>query len=47
MPPSEDSQLLLRIVERLLRSLTFGLYQQLPAESWGFTAQQAVEKLLK
>ena len=47
MPPSEDAQLLLRIVERHLRSLTFGLDDQFPAEDWGFTAQQAVEKLLK
>ena len=46
MPPSEDAQLLLRIVERHLRSLTFGLDEQFPAEDWGFTAQQAVEKLL-
>ena len=30
-----------------LRSLTFGLDEQFPAEDWGFTAQQAVEKLLK
>ena len=47
MQPSEDAQLLLRIVERHLRSLTFGLDDQFPAEDWGFTAQQAVEKLLK
>ena len=47
MPPSEDAQLLLRIVERHLRSLNFGLDEQFPAEDWGFTAQQAVEKLLK
>ena len=47
MPPSEDAQLLLRIVDRHLRSLTFGLDEQFPAEDWGFTAQQAVEKLLK
>ena len=46
MPPTEDA-LLLRIVERHLRSLTFGLDEQFPAEDWGFTAQQAVEKLLK
>ena len=46
MPPSEDAQLLLRIVERHLRTLTFGLDEQFPAEQWG-TAQQAVEKLLK
>ena len=47
MPPSEDAQLLLRIVERHLRSLNFGLDEQFPAEDWGFTAQQAVKKLLK
>ena len=47
MPPSEDAQLLLLIVERHLRSLNFGLDDQFPAEDWGFTAQQAVEKLLK
>ena len=47
MPPSEDALLLLRIVERHLRSLNFGLNDQFPAEDWGFTAQQAVEKLLK
>ena len=47
MPPSEDAQLLLRIVERHLRSLNFGIDEQFPAEDWGCTAQQAVEKLLK
>ena len=47
MPPSEDAQLLLRIVERHLRTLEFGLDERFPAEDWGFTAQQAVEKLLK
>ena len=47
MPPSEDAQLLLRIVQRHLRALEFGLDERFPAEDWGFTAQQAVEKLLK
>ena len=47
MPPSEDALLLLRIVERHLRSLTFGLDEEFPAEDWGFTAKQALEKLLK
>ena len=47
MHPSEDAQLLLRIVERHLRSLNFSLDEQFPAEDWRFTAQQAVEKLLK
>ena len=46
MPLSEDARLLLRIVERHLRSLNFGVDDQFPAEDWGFTAQQAVEKLL-
>ena len=27
--------------------LTFGIDKQFPAEGWGFTAQQAVKKLLK
>ena len=47
MPPTEDALLLLRIVERHLRSLRFGLDEGFPAEDWGFTAQQALEKLLK
>ena len=47
MPPSEDAQLLLSIVERHLRTLEFGLDERFPAEDWGFTAQQTVEKLLK
>ena len=47
MPPSEDAQLLLRIVQRHLRTLEVGLDERFPAEDWGFTAQQAVEKLLK
>ena len=47
MPPSEDALVLLRIVERHLRSLRFGLEEEFPAEDWGFTAQQALEKLLK
>ena len=32
MPPSEDAQLLLRIVERHIRSLNFGLDEHFPAE---------------
>ena len=32
MPPSKDAQLLLRIVERHLRTLAFGLDEQFPAE---------------
>ena len=47
MPPSEDAQLLLRIVQRHLRALEFGLDERFPVEDWDFTAQQAVEKLLK
>ena len=47
MPPSEDARLLLNSVERHLRTLEFGLDERFPAEDWGFTAQQAVEKLLK
>ena len=47
MHPSEDARLLLNIVERHLRTLEFGLDERFPAEDWGFTAQQAVEKLLK
>ena len=34
IPTSEDAQLLLRIMERHLRTLTFGLYEQFPAEDW-------------
>ena len=47
MSPAEDAGLLLAIVQRHLRSLRFGLDAAYPEEDWGFTAQQAVEKLLK
>jgi len=47
MSPAEDAQLLLAIVRRHLRSLRFGLDPAYPEEDWGFTAQQALEKLLK
>jgi HEPN domain-containing protein len=47
MSPTEDARLLLAIVQRHLRSLGFGLDPAYPEEDWGFTAQQAVEKLLK
>jgi HEPN domain-containing protein len=47
MSPAEDAQLLLTIVRRHLRSLRFGLDPAYPEEDWGFTAQQALEKLLK
>ena len=41
------ARLLLAIVQRHLRSLRFGLDPAYPEEDWGFTAQQAVGKLLK
>ena len=47
MPPAEDAQLLLALVRRHVRSLRMTLNPQFPEEDWGFTAQQAVEKLLK
>jgi HEPN domain-containing protein len=47
MSPAEDARLLLAIVQRHLRSLRFSLDPAYPEEDWGFTAQQAVEKLLK
>ncbi len=47
MSPAEDARLLLAIVHRHLRSLRFGLDPAYPEEDWGFTAQQALEKLLK
>lgn len=47
MSPAEDALLLLAIVHRHLRTLRFGLDDAYPEEDWGFTAQQAVEKLLK
>ena len=47
MSPAEDALLLLAIVRRHLRTLRFGLDGAYPEEDWGFTAQQAVEKLLK
>ena len=47
MSPAEDALLLLAIVRRHLRALRFGLDGAYPEEDWGFTAQQAVEKLLK
>ena len=46
MSPAEDALLLLAIVRRHLRTLRFGLDGAYPEEDWGFTAQQAVEKLL-
>ena len=47
MSPAEDALLLLAIVRRHLRSLGLTLDPAYPEEDWGFTAQQAVEKLLK
>ena len=47
MPPAEDANLLLGLVRRHVRSLRLTLDPQFPDEDWGFTAQQALEKLLK
>jgi len=47
MSPAEDAALLLNIVRRHLRTLQLGLTDDYPNEDWGFTAQQAVEKILK
>jgi len=47
MSPAEDAALLLAIVRRHLRTLRIGQDAAYPEEDWGFTAQQAAEKLLK
>ena len=47
MSPAEDAALLLRIVRRHLQAMRLNLDPAYPEEDWGFTAQQAVEKLLK
>jgi len=47
MSPAEDAPLLLASVRRPLRGLRFGLDSAYREEDWGFTAQQALEKLLK
>ena len=47
MSPAEDAALLLAIVRRQLCTLRIGLEAAYPEEDWGFTAQQAAEKLLK
>jgi len=47
MSPAEDAALLLAIVRRHLRTLELGLSASYPEEDWGFTAQQALEKILK
>lgn len=47
MSPADDARLLLALVRRHLSALRVGLDPAFPDEDWGFTAQQAVEKLLK
>ena len=47
MTPQEDARILLALVDRHLRALRLNLDPAFPDEEWGFTAQQAVEKLLK
>ena len=47
MTPQEDARVLLGLVDRHLRALRLNLDPAFPVEEWGFTAQQAVEKLLK
>ena len=47
MTPQEDARVLLALVERQLRALRLNLDPTYPDVEWGFTAQQAVEKLLK
>ena len=47
MPPAEDAQLLLRLVQRHLLAMELNLSSLYPEEEWGFQAQQALEKLLK
>ena len=39
--------MLLALVDRHIRALRWNLEPDYPEEEWGFTAQQAVEKLLK
>mgnify|MGYP003338220814 CR=1 FL=1 len=47
MTPQEDARVLLGLVDRHLRALRLNLDPAYPDEEWGFTAEQAVEKLLK
>ena len=47
MTPQEDARVLLALVDRHLRALRLNLDPTYPDEEWGFTAQQAVEELLK
>ena len=46
MTPQEDARVLLALVDRHLRALRLNLDLAYPDEELGFTAQQAVEKLL-
>ena len=47
MSPLQDPLLLFSIVRRHLQVLQLGFDEAYPGEDWGFTAQQAVEKLLR
>lgn len=47
MTPQEDARVLLGLVDRHLRAVRLNLDPAYPDEDWGFTVQQAVEKLLK
>jgi len=47
MTPGEDARVLLILVDRHLQALRLNLDPAYPEEEWGFTAQQAAEKLLK
>lgn len=47
MTPQDDARILLGLVDRHLRALRLNMDSAYPDEEWGFTAQQAVEKLLK
>ena len=47
MTPQDDARVLMALVDRHLRALQLNLDPAYPDEEWGFTAQQAVEKLLK
>ena len=47
MTPQEDARVLMALLDRQLRALRLNLDPAYPEEEWGFTAQQAVEKLLK
>lgn len=47
MTPQQDCRLLLGLIDRHLKALAMNLDPAYPDEEWGFTAQQALEKLLK